>query len=62
MKSRLLGAFVALGLLASGAASAQHLPEPVGPVWLVYPRDTVPALKDMDDSKWLWAGFFMTVE
>jgi len=33
-----------------------------GPVWLVYPRDTDPKLKDMDDAKWLWAGFFMTVE
>ena len=33
-----------------------------GPVWLVYPRDTDPKLKGMDDSKWLWAGFFMTVE
>lgn len=33
-----------------------------GPVWLVYPRDTDPKLKGMDDSKWLWAGFYMTVE
>lgn len=33
-----------------------------GPVWLVYPRDTDPKLKDMDDAKWLWAGFYMAVE
>lgn len=33
-----------------------------GPIWLVYPRETTPALKDSDDSKWVWAGFHIAVE
>lgn len=33
-----------------------------GPIWLVYPRDDVPALKNTDDAKWVWAGFHIAVE
>lgn len=34
-----------------------------GPAWVVYPpRDKYPALKDADDSKWVWSAIRIDVE
>jgi hypothetical protein len=34
-----------------------------GPAWVVYPpADKYPALKDADDSKWVWSAFHIEVE
>lgn len=33
-----------------------------GPAWVVYPRDQYPALKDQDDSKWVWSAVRIKVE
>ena len=33
-----------------------------GPTWVVYPQDDYPALKDRDDSLWVWSAFFILVD
>lgn len=32
-----------------------------GPAWVIYPRDDYPALADSDDSKYVWAVFYIDV-
>ncbi len=33
-----------------------------GPAWVVFPRDDYPELKTQDDSKWVWAVYYIHVE
>jgi hypothetical protein len=33
-----------------------------GPAWVVFPREDFPELKAQDDSKWVWAVYYMHVE
>lgn len=33
-----------------------------GPAWVVFPRDDYPELKAQDDSKWVWAVYYIHVE
>jgi hypothetical protein len=34
----------------------------LGPAWILYPYDDVPALRDQDDSKWVWGVFHIAVD
>jgi len=33
-----------------------------GPAWVVFPRDDYPEIKGRDDSKWVWAVYYIHVE
>ncbi|MBE0530419.1 MAG: hypothetical protein IH626_06285 [Rhodospirillales bacterium] len=33
-----------------------------GPAWVVFPRDDYPEFKAQDDSKWVWAVYYIHVE
>ncbi len=34
----------------------------LGPAWILYPYDDVPALHGQDDSKWVWGVFHIAVD
>lgn len=33
-----------------------------GPAWVVFPRDDHPDLQKQDDSRWVWAAYYIAVE